>query len=622
MRGNPYKKYRREPQLKIGSKAENILYSEKNINPDLNFFNKQLSEEEYLSHQRKMYQKEEFSTLSKNFQDNYMGPPNLAHQRIDVDNVSGKIGQERREMEISKYQNQPSFAKDQVYNTYINNDRERNNNKKYYHNIINNTIFGFCNPEMKYPKTSYQSNFKGNDINEQLKYLSKRQYEDYLQFRKEQIELMNKGNLGKNLRELPPRKRKEEINYEEMRPNLDNRELREKRIKEQADNLMKEQRMLDQNQVRTLNPNGYIPTPEEYDNYLKQQREQERNELNNININNNNNINNQNMNIPPAELYQKEINNNNTNINRKTPYNNQDENINMNMNREMMMNNIEKEPNLDKKYYYREDIDNYPPNINKEKQDEYYQREQIRKTPLKEEIAQNMNINNQFNNEENYNNRQMPKYTPNKIKEEYNYGNEVPHSYEEYQRLMQKEAERENNLLKQRQLEQENINNMNSLNNLNNIQLTKSEEEEFKQYQKEKQNIPMNNYHEQENNVELNEEQLKLKQREEAEAEYLKNVKKYEDIIQDNPEQRFKLPPPPFGSSNIPMMNKMSMESQIQGAEPGYINKMNQVSENPYSIDKYNLGESNLKQNPILHPVNSYQFDFRRLYNPLTNKNN
>ena len=91
--------------------------------------NKQLSEEEYLSNQRKLYQKEEFSTLSKNFQDNYMGPPNLAHQRIDVDNVSGKIGQERREKEISKYQNQPSFAKDQVYNTYINNDRERNNKK-------------------------------------------------------------------------------------------------------------------------------------------------------------------------------------------------------------------------------------------------------------------------------------------------------------------------------------------------------------------------------------------------------------------------------------------------------------------------------------------------------------
>ena len=609
MRGNPYKKYRREPQLKIGSKAENILYSEKNINPDLNFFNKQLSEEEYLSNKRKIYQKEEFSTLSKNFQDNYMGPPNLAHQRIDVDNVSGKIGQERREMEISKYQSQPSFAKDQVYNTYINNDRERNN-KKYYHNIINNTIFGFCDPGMKYPKTSYQSNFRGNDINEQLKYLSKRQYEDYLQFRKEQIELMNKGNLGKNLRELPPRKRKEEMNFEEMRNNMGERELRDKRIKDEADNLMKEQRILDQNQVRTLNPNGYIPSPEEYDNYLKQKREQERNELNNNN--------NKNINIPQPESYPKEINNN-ININRRTPYNNQNENMEMNMNREMVNNienNIENNPNLDKKYYYPESSQNYPPNINQEKQEEFYQREQMRKTPIKEELPpQNIN-NNQYNNEEIYNNSQMPKYTPKNIKEEYNYGNEVPHSYEEYQRLMQKEAEREN-LLRQRQLEQENINNMN--NKLNNIQLTKSEEEEFKQYQKEKHKMPMTNYEEKE---ELNEEQIKQKQREEAEMEYLQNVKKYEDIIQDNPEQRFKLPPPPFGSNNIPMMNKMSMESQMQGAEPGYINKMNQVSENPYSIDKYNLGESNLKQNPILHPVNSYQFDFRRLYNPLTNKNN
>ena len=604
MRGNPYKKYRREPQLKIGSKAENILYSEKNINPDLNFFNKQLSEEEYLSNKRKIYQKEEFSTLSKNFQDNYMGPPNLAHQRIDVDNVSGKIGQERREMEISKYQSQPSFAKDQVYNTYINNDRERNN-KKYYHNIINNTIFGFCDPGMKYPKTSYQSNFRGNDINEQLKYLSKRQYEDYLQFRKEQIELMNKGNLGKNLRELPPRKRKEEMNFEEIRNNTGERELRDKRIKDEADNLMKEQRILDQNQVRTLNPNGYIPSPEEYDNYLKQKREQERKELNNNN--------NKNINIPQPESYPKEINNN-ININRRTPYNNQNENMEMNMNREMV-NNIENNPNLDKNYY-PEPSQNYPPNINQEKQEEFYQREQMRKTPIKEELPpQNIN-NNQYNNEEIYNNPQMPKYTPKNIKEEYNYGNEVPHSYEEYQRLMQKEAEREN-LLRQRQLEQENINNMN--NKLNNIQLTKSEEEEFKQYQKEKHKMPMTNYEEKE---ELNEEQIKQKQREEAEMEYLQNVKKYEDIIQDNPEQRYKLPPPPFGSNNIPMMNKMSMESQMQGAEPGYINKMNQVSENPYSIDKYNLGESNLKQNPILHPVNSYQFDFRRLYNPLTNKNN
>ena len=594
MRGNPYKKYRREPPLKIGSKAENILYSEKNINPDLNFLNKQLSEEEYLSHQRKLYQKEEFSTLSKNFQDNYMGPPNLAHQRIDVDNVSGKIGQERREKEISKYQNQPSFAQDQVYNTYINNDRERNN-KKYYHNIINNTIFGFCDPGMKYPKTSYQSNFRGNDINEQLKYLSKRQYEDYLQFRKEQIELMNKGNLGKNLRELPPRKRKEEqINYQKNEMRMGERELREKRIKEEADNLMKEQRLLDQNQVRTFNPNGYIPTPEEYENYLKQQKENALKEFNNKNYN---------YDIPPPnqnqfqQIPQEKIENQVENIRRKTPLY-QNENINKEIPNNI--NNINTNPNIPPNYYRQEIEENYP-NINKERE-EYYpeQREQLRKTPI--QMNQGEELNNQYN----------PKINNNK--EEYNYGNEVPNSYEEYQRLMQKEYEREN-LLKQRQLNQENPNINNNM--MNNIQLSKSQEEEFKQYQKEKSQI--NNYPE---NIEMSEEQLKEKQREEAEAEYLQNVKKYEDIIQDNPEQRFKLPPPPFGSSNIPMKNKMSMESQMQGAEVGYINKMNQVSENPYSIDKYSLGESKLSQNPILHPVNSYQFDFRRLYNPLTNKNN
>ena len=594
MRGNPYKKYRREPPLKIGSKAENILYSEKNINPDLNFLNKQLSEEEYLSHQRKLYQKEEFSTLSKNFQDNYMGPPNLAHQRIDVDNVSGKIGQERREKEISKYQNQPSFAQDQVYNTYINNDRERNN-KKYYHNIINNTIFGFCDPGMKYPKTSYQSNFRGNDINEQLKYLSKRQYEDYLQFRKEQIELMNKGNLGKNLRELPPRKRKDEqINYQKNEMRIGERELREKRIKEEADNLMKEQRLLDQNQVRTFNPNGYIPTPEEYENYLKQQKENALKEFNNKNYNYDIPPPNQNQfQQPPQEKIENQI----ENIRRNTPLY-QNENINQEIPNNI--NNINNNPNIPTNYYRQEIEENYP-NINKERE-EYYpeQREQLRKTPI--QMNKGEELNNQYN----------PKINNNK--EEYNYGNEVPNSYEEYQRLMQKEYEREN-LLKQRQLNQENPNINNNM--MNNIQLSKSQEEEFKQYQKEKSQI--NNYPE---NIEMNEEQLKEKQREEAEAEYLQNVKKYEDIIQDNPEQRFKLPPPPFGSSNIPMKNKMSMESQMQGAEVGYINKMNQVSENPYSIDKYSLGESKLSQNPILHPVNSYQFDFRRLYNPLTNKNN
>ena len=549
MRGNSYHKYRREPQIKIGSKRENVLYSEKNINPELNFFNKQISQEEYNATMRKKYQKEEFSTLSKNFQDNYMGPPNLAHQRIDFDNVAGKIGQEKREMDINKYQQQPSYAKDQVYNTYINNDKERNN-KKYYHNIINNTIFGFCDPSMKYPKTSYQSNYKGNDINEQLKYLSKKQYEDYLKFRKEQIELMNKGNLGKNLRELPPRRKREELRNEDIQDIKNAKDIREKEYQEKLDNLIKEQRLLDQNQARTLNPSGYIPTPEEYELYLQQQKNRAMNSLNN-NGNDYRTIQNTPTHLPNKE--NPEIMNNN-NIPEKTPSTPQLRENNMYNNKDM----YREPPQIENKYI--------PEAIN---QYEYNPREQL--PPKKEEYNNNIN-----------------------------YGNEVPNSYEEYQRLIEKEKyEREKMAQEQAYMMEREMN-------------------------KEKYNNPPMEvqYREDMNRKEemYNNEKMKEIERKEAEEEYLKNVKKYEDIIQDNPEQKFKLPPPPFGVNNINSLNKMSIESQLQGPSVGSIDKTNLVSQNPYSIDNYSLGETNLSQNPIVHPVNSYQFDYSRLYNPLINK--
>ena len=518
MRGNSYKKNKKEPQIKIGSKKENILYSEKNIDPKLNFLNKQLSEEEYNSNMRKKYQKEEFSSLSKNFQDNYMGPPNLAHQRIDFDNVAGKIGQERRELDINKYQKQPSFAKDQVYNTYINNDKEKNN-KKYYHNIINNTIFGFCDPTMKYPKTSYQSNYQGNEINEQLKYLSQRQYEDYLKFRKEQIEIMNKGNLGKNLRELPPRKKRMEMGNEDIQNIKEMKDMRERKYKEDAENLMKEQRLLDQNQFKTLNPSGYIPTPEEYELYLQQQK---MNALNSLNIHNNS-----------------------------------------------------KDENIDERIR-KNNMDNYLPPQEIPNEDYYNYLQQ-------KERGDNMNeLSSQYNNK--------PQFSQPHEK----YGNEIPKTYEDYNLLIEKDKNRSEDLI---------INKDKYMGDMN------TGEEIYRQNMIDKKEELYNN-----------EERIKEIERKEAEEEYLKNVKKYEDIIQDNPEQKFKLPPPPFGANNMPSLNKMSMESQLQGASTGFINKNNIVSENPYSINNYSLGESTLSQNPILHPVNSYQFDYSRLYNPLINK--
>ena len=543
MRGNSYKKYRKEPQIKIGSKKENVLYSEKNINPELNFFNKQLSREEFASNMRKKNQKEEFSTLSKNFQDNYMGPPNLAHQRIDFSNVAGKIGQEKREMDINKYQQQPSFAKDQVYNTYINNDKERNN-KKYYHNIINNTIFGFCDPSMKYPKTSYQSNYQGSDINEQLKYLSKMQYEDYLRFRKEQIELMNKGNLGQNLRELPPRKKKLEKDDNAIQNMKEIKEIREQKYKEQLDNLIKEQRLLDQNQARTLNPSGYIPTPEEYELYLQQQKNNALNSLNNNNIKTDE--------IPIKD--NKEIISNNNMDNNIIPPNEQ-----INEKYYTINNNKENYQELqEKRKYTPENINQYRPQF----------------TPKE-----------QFNNYEN------------------NFGNEVPNTYEDYQRLIEKEKYEREKMLNEQEFKRER-------------EMPKNEEE----YNAQMAQLAQMEFLRQNNEMYQNEDKIKEIQRKEAEEEYLKNVKKYEDIIQDNPEQRFKLPPPPFGSNNIPSLNKMSIDSQLQGASAGLINQSNKVSQNPYSINNYSLGDTNLSQNPIVHPVNSYQFDYNRLYNPLINK--
>lgn len=284
---NYFKKQNKEPQIKIGDKKEKTFYSIKNISPEFNLFNKQILEEEYLSNQRKKNQKEELSTISRYFQERYT-KPNLAHQRIDFDNVAGKIGQERRQEEIDKYSKQRSFSKDQVFHSY---DMQNNEKKKNYYNIINNTIFGFCDPTLKFPKTSYQSNFESIDNNSRLKFLSKIQYEDYMKFRQQQTRMMNKGNLGRNLRELPPRISKQEI--KEMK------DLREKKYKENMDNLIKEQRLLDEYQAKYLNQSNYMPIPEEYILYSEQNnidKEIVNNyEYNNLNSNNIRKSNNNNL---------------------------------------------------------------------------------------------------------------------------------------------------------------------------------------------------------------------------------------------------------------------------------------------------------------------------------------
>ena len=103
--------------------------------------------------------------------------------------------------------------------------------------------------------------------------------------------MMNKGNLGRNLRELPPRISKQEI--KEMK------DLREKKYKENMDNLIKEQRLLDEYQAKYLNQSNYMPIPEEYILYSEQNnidKEIVNNyEYNNLNSNNIRKSNNNNL---------------------------------------------------------------------------------------------------------------------------------------------------------------------------------------------------------------------------------------------------------------------------------------------------------------------------------------
>jgi hypothetical protein len=109
-----------------------------------------------------------------------------------------------------------------------------------------------------------------------------------------------------------------------------------------------------------------------------------------------------------------------------------------------------------------------------------------------------------------------------------------------------------------------------------------------------------------------------------SEEEYLKKLKNYEDIIQNQPiinqetHEESLMVDPKLHQKQIEHLNQLNM--QYQGAEVGQINPKNFISNNPYTDKNYSLGNSNLQQNPIIHPINSYKFDYNRLYNPLSFK--
>ncbi len=151
IRNRPYFPIKKKPDplLKIGINKEVLEYTDKNIDPNLNFLDRYFNDEERKKYDKLKRQKEEFEYLSKKFEENNNKNPNIEKKKIYVDHISGKIGQENREIEYNKYQqNDSSLTTDQIRFQNINNNNRNINYNGY--NIINNNILGINKIILKY----------------------------------------------------------------------------------------------------------------------------------------------------------------------------------------------------------------------------------------------------------------------------------------------------------------------------------------------------------------------------------------------------------------------------------------------------------------------------------------
>ena len=141
IRNRPYFPIKKKPDpvIKIGINNEALAYSDKNIDPNLNFLNRYFTDEERKKYDNLKRQKEEFKYLSKKYEETNNKNPNIEKKKIYVDHISGKIGQENREIEFNKYQQNGSLlTTDQIRFQNIKNDNINYNG----YNIINNNILG------------------------------------------------------------------------------------------------------------------------------------------------------------------------------------------------------------------------------------------------------------------------------------------------------------------------------------------------------------------------------------------------------------------------------------------------------------------------------------------------
>lgn len=620
MRKKPLTYYQKQnlkqPLLKIGSKVENLSYTDKNIDPNLNYFNKYLNQEEHNKMVKMQKERAELGYLAKTFEQSHMENPNLINKKIDVDKISGKIGQENKEENYNKYINQ----KTNIYNSTLSTEplSKPNIRSINYHgyNIINNMILGFCDPGAKFPKTSYQNNYEGKQLPKEVENLSPEEYQDYIKFRNEQLNLMSKeremkGSLGNNMKEIV--KKRNLTEDEKKRLILQQKMLREQEYQNNVQLLAQEQRNMNKAQINLSNKRDLeAESQRQYDLYMQQQKLKE--------------------NVPNEEeqylkmkkeqeeyeRYQKEM------MNQQQQQQMSPEEIEyyrqMQQQREYERYMYEQE--MMKRQQEAEKLSNINNNINEKKENEN-QKEKLSKEEeeaYKKEYEKYLLQQQQLNNQNNNNNVPIQQNSSeNKLsdKEYMNYLND----------LRNKEMQQEQNLNENIQYPSNNVPYKEILPENSQIPIKQKTPADIER-EKRMQQLYYEQQQRQQEELLMQQQQQQQYQMQnpqaKSEEEYLKKIKNYEDIIQNQPiinketHEESLMVDPSLHQKQMEHINQLNM--QYQGAEVGQINPNNFVSNNPYTDKNYTLGSSNLQQNPITHPINSYKFDYNRLYNPLSFK--
>lgn len=620
MRKKPLTYYQKQnlkqPLLKIGSKVENLSYTDKNIDPNLNYFNKYLNQEEHNKMVKMQKERAELGYLAKTFEQSHMENPNLINKKIDVDKISGKIGQENKEENYNKYINQ----KTNIYNSTLSTEplSKPNIRSINYHgyNIINNMILGFCDPGAKFPKTSYQNNYEGKQLPKEVENLSPEEYQDYIKFRNEQLNLMSKeremkGSLGNNMKEIV--KKRNLTEDEKKRLILQQKMLREQEYQNNVQLLAQEQRNMNKAQINLSNKRDLeAESQRQYDLYMQQQKLKE--------------------NVPNEEeqylkmkkeqeeyeRYQKEM------MNQQQQQQMSPEEIEyyrqMQQQREYERYMYEQE--MMKRQQEAEKLSNINNNINEKKENEN-QKEKLSKEEeeaYKKEYEKYLLQQQQLNNQNNNNNVPIQQNSSeNKLsdKEYMNYLND----------LRNREMQQEQNLNENIQYPSNNVPYKEILPENSQIPIKQKTPADIER-EKRMQQLYYEQQQRQQEELLMQQQQQQQYQMQnpqaKSEEEYLKKIKNYEDIIQNQPiinketHEESLMVDPSLHQKQMEHINQLNM--QYQGAEVGQINPNNFVSNNPYTDKNYTLGSSNLQQNPITHPINSYKFDYNRLYNPLSFK--